>query len=146
MFRAVNVDGPSGVPAPALRPGTYTATWVLTDANGDLRLVQTRFIEQPGSRGGPQANAWCERLGQRGLLIHCIVTFNDATATGTVHVSLTRGGHTVATGQATVRQGIADLTMRQLRRVSGGAWRMIMVLSAPHKSPQTIAVTPTGPF
>ena len=146
VFRAVNVDSRSGVPAPALRPGTYTATWVLTDANGDIRLIQTRFIEQPGSRGGPQANAWCERLGQRGLLIHCIVTFNDATAKGTLHVTLTRGGHTVAVGETRVRQGVAVLTMRQLRRVSRGAWRMTMVLSAPHKSPRTIVVAPTGPF
>ena len=146
VFRAVNVDIPSGIPAPALRPGPYTATWVLTDANGDIRLVQTRFIEQPGSRGGPQANAWCERLGQRRLLIHCIVTFNDATAKGTLHVRLTRGGHTVAVGHASVRQGVAVLTMRQLRRVSRGAWRMTLVLSAPPRSPRTITVAPAGRF
>ncbi|MBV9416887.1 MAG: hypothetical protein JO363_18030 [Solirubrobacterales bacterium] len=74
------------------------------------------------------------------------MTFNDATAKGTLHVTLTRGGHTVAVGQASVRQGIADLTMRQRRRVSRGGWRMTMVLSAPHTAPRTIVVTPTGPF
>jgi hypothetical protein len=46
VFHAANVDTPHGVPVPALAAGTYTATWVLHDANGDTRTVSTRFTEQ----------------------------------------------------------------------------------------------------
>ena len=144
MFRAVNIDTLTGAPVPALRPGNYTATLVLTDANSDVRFGQIRFVEEPGLRGGPKANVWCERLGRRHLRIHCIVTFNNAGTKGRVQVRLTRGGHTVARGRARVRQGDAFLTMHQLRRVKRGAWRMIMELAGPNKSPQRIVVTPTG--
>jgi hypothetical protein len=35
-----------GVRVSGLKPGTYTATWTLTDANGDTRTVVTQFIEE----------------------------------------------------------------------------------------------------
>ena len=39
-----------------LAPGNYTATWTVTNANGDTRTVTTRFIEQSALQGpqGPQ--------------------------------------------------------------------------------------------
>jgi hypothetical protein len=49
VFTAANVDTVSGTPVPALSPGTYRATWTLTDANGDTRTVTTRFLEQAGA-------------------------------------------------------------------------------------------------
>jgi hypothetical protein len=45
VFAARNVDTAAGVSVPALAPGSYTATWVLRDANGDTRTVVTRFGE-----------------------------------------------------------------------------------------------------
>ncbi|MGZ4173260.1 MAG: hypothetical protein ACXVQR_02165 [Solirubrobacteraceae bacterium] len=45
VFRATNVNTARGVRVRGLRSGVYRATWVLTDANGDTRTVQTRFIE-----------------------------------------------------------------------------------------------------
>lgn len=46
VFHAANVDTRHGVPVPPLAPGTYAATWVLHDANGDTRTLTTRFTEQ----------------------------------------------------------------------------------------------------
>ncbi|MDQ2895855.1 MAG: EXORDIUM family protein [Actinomycetota bacterium] len=46
VFHAANVDTRHGVSVPALAPGTYTATWVLHDANRDTRTTTTRFTEQ----------------------------------------------------------------------------------------------------
>jgi hypothetical protein len=45
VFHAANVDTASGVAVPALSTGAYGARWVVTDANGDTRTVQTRFFE-----------------------------------------------------------------------------------------------------
>ena len=46
VFDAANVDTVRGVAVAALAPGTYSATWVLHDANGDTRTLVTRFSEQ----------------------------------------------------------------------------------------------------
>jgi hypothetical protein len=46
VFHAANVDTARGVAVPALTPGAYRAGWVLTDANGDTRTVQTRFFDE----------------------------------------------------------------------------------------------------
>jgi hypothetical protein len=46
VFSAANVDTRRGVKVTGLRRGTYTATWTLTDANGDTRTVVTHFIEE----------------------------------------------------------------------------------------------------
>jgi hypothetical protein len=35
----------AGVRVKSLRAGAYNATWVLTDANGDTRTIQSRFVE-----------------------------------------------------------------------------------------------------
>jgi hypothetical protein len=45
VFVAGNVDTAAGVPVPALAPGSYSASWVLRDANGDTRTLVTRFGE-----------------------------------------------------------------------------------------------------
>jgi hypothetical protein len=45
VFRAKNVNTARGVAVHSLRAGVYRATWILTDANGDTRTVQTRFVE-----------------------------------------------------------------------------------------------------
>ncbi len=46
VFSARNVNAKNGVKVSGLRSGTYTATWTLTDANGDTRTVVTQFFEQ----------------------------------------------------------------------------------------------------
>jgi hypothetical protein len=45
VFRARNVNTARGVAVRGLPAGVYRATWVITDANGDTRTVQTRFVE-----------------------------------------------------------------------------------------------------
>jgi hypothetical protein len=45
VFHAANVNTPGGVRVQALAAGTYSARWVVTDANGDTRTVMTRFVE-----------------------------------------------------------------------------------------------------
>jgi hypothetical protein len=47
VFHAANVDTARGVGVPALTPGSYVASWVLHDANGDTRTVSTRFVDEP---------------------------------------------------------------------------------------------------
>ena len=46
VFTARNVNKKDGKKVSGLRPGTYTATWTLTDANGDTRTRVTQFFEQ----------------------------------------------------------------------------------------------------
>ena len=46
VFSASNVNTKGGVRVSGLKPGTYTATWTLTDANGDTRAVATQFIQE----------------------------------------------------------------------------------------------------
>ncbi len=57
VFTRGNVDTVSGVAVPALAPGSYHATWTLSDANGDTRIVSTRFVEQPAPRGSKRGKA-----------------------------------------------------------------------------------------
>jgi hypothetical protein len=45
-FHAVNVDTARGVAVRRLSPGSYRATWVLTDANGDTRTIRTQFVQE----------------------------------------------------------------------------------------------------
>jgi hypothetical protein len=47
VFHAANVATARGVSVSALAPGAYSAKWVLKDANGDTRTVQTQFVEAP---------------------------------------------------------------------------------------------------
>jgi hypothetical protein len=54
-----DASNPNGLTVSGLSPGNYTATWRITNANGDTRTVTTRFIEQSALQGaqgaqGPQ--------------------------------------------------------------------------------------------
>ena len=45
VFHAGNVDTAAGVPVTGLSRGSYRAEWVLSDANGDTRTIDTQFVE-----------------------------------------------------------------------------------------------------
>ena len=45
VFHADNVDTGAGVPVSGLPRGSYRAEWVLSDANGDTRTIETEFVE-----------------------------------------------------------------------------------------------------
>jgi hypothetical protein len=45
-FRAANVNTASGAVVTSLAPGSYAARWVLTDASGDTRTLQTTFVQE----------------------------------------------------------------------------------------------------
>jgi hypothetical protein len=51
VFTSSNVATASGVAVTGLAPGTYKATWTVTNANGDTRVVTTRFVEQAANTG-----------------------------------------------------------------------------------------------
>ncbi len=44
-FEAANVDTTRGVAVSGLAPGPYRARWVLRDANGDTRTLDTQFVQ-----------------------------------------------------------------------------------------------------
>ena len=142
VFSSNNVDTVNGVPVRALRPGTYKATWTVTDPNGDTRTVTTRFIEQPASQGaGPTPKVTCELLKHH--QIECTVMFPNARdKKGTLRVRLSRGGHLVALGRGRVVHGRTTLTMRELRARTRGAWDITVVFS---KTVQKAAPTQTLP-
>jgi hypothetical protein len=140
-FRASNVDTFKGVTVSGLVPGSYAAIWTLTDLNGDTRTVATRFAEQLTS--GPKATVSCKLAGRLRKLIACKVSFPQLPApTGTVRVRITRGGTVVALGRGSVKKGKATVTMRRLNVVTRGAWRITLVLSRPHKRPETVNLSP----
>jgi hypothetical protein len=45
-FRAANVNTASGAVVTSLAPGSYAARWVLNDASGDTRTLQTTFVQE----------------------------------------------------------------------------------------------------
>ena len=47
VFQSANVHTSRGVVVGALNPGSYVATWVLKDVNGDTRTIRTGFVEAP---------------------------------------------------------------------------------------------------
>jgi hypothetical protein len=140
VFKASNVATSKGVTVTGLAPGSYLALWTLTDQNGDTRSVGTRFTEQLSS--GPKAKVSCRLAGAKRRLIACNVVFAGLPSHGTVRVRITRGGVIVALGHGRVREGKASVTMRRLNAVSSGAWRVTLVLSQPHKRPQTVNLRP----
>jgi hypothetical protein len=153
-FTNPNVDTATGVAVPALKPGTYTATWTLSDPNGDTRTVTTRFIEQPGTQGeqgppgppgprgpqgpaGPKPKVSC-KLIKHGKKIKCTVTFPKHRRTkGRLQMRIARGGHVEALGNGRVARGRATVTLREIRHLDRGAWTITVVLSQPHKPPTT---------
>ena len=167
VFSSDNVDTANGASVPALSPGNYTATWTVSDPNGDTRTVTTRFIEQsalqgaPGPQGpqgpqgaqgpqgpqgprgpaGPKPKVTCKLLKHN--KIQCTVTFPKShSKKGTLRVSVSRGGHLVALGNGRVVHGRATLTMRELRVRTHGAWDITVVFS---KTVQKAASTQTLP-
>jgi hypothetical protein len=156
VFTAGNVDTADGVAVNGLSPGTYRATWTLSDANGDTRTVTMRFIElaaPKGQRGpagprgprGPRGRQGPARprpkvrcVLERHRKVKCTVTFSKAKKTsGTVRMIVARGKHPVALGHGRVRHGKAAVTMRERRRVVRGRWTVTVVLSRPHKAAAT---------
>jgi hypothetical protein len=139
VFSTHNVDTANGVFVRGLKPGTYTATWTLSNPNGDARTVTTRFIELKGPHGrqhGPRINIHCvlERHGR----LRCTVTFPTARSTrGMLRMKVARGVHLVALGHARVNRGKATVTMRERRDVTRGAWKVTLVLSQPHHKAST---------
>ncbi len=158
VFTAPNVDTADGVAVPALAPGSYKATWTLTDANGDTRTVSTRFIEQPALQGpqGPQGPSGPRGArGPRGPAgptpkvtctlkhhtIKCKVTFRKAKQTkGTLRMRISRGRVIAALGHGRVNHGHATITMRERRRITRGKWTITLVLARPHRAPATRVV------
>jgi hypothetical protein len=59
-----------------------------------------------------------------------------------VKVRIARGGTVVALGHGRVRGGKAKVTMRRLNVVTRGAWRITLVLSRPHRRPETVNLSP----
>jgi hypothetical protein len=142
VFKAANVATPNGVSVTGLVPGSYLALWTLTDVNGDTRAVATRFTEQLAS--GPKATVSCRLTGAKRRMIACRVAFPQLPApNGTVRVRIARGSAIVALGHARVRGGKATVTMRRLRVVHRGAWRVTLVLAQPHQRPQTVNLSPS---
>jgi hypothetical protein len=165
-----NADTPNGVTVSGLAPGNYTATWGISDANGDTRTVTTRFVEQSALQGaqgpqgpqgpqgatgptgpqgaqgpqgppGPRPKVTCKLVKHH--KIQCTVTFpKNSTKHGIVRLAVSRGGKLVALGHANVNRGRATLTMRELRASSHGRWRVVVVFSRTTKaSTNTVAVS-----
>jgi hypothetical protein len=168
-FQDADVNTLNGVTVPAseLSPGSYTATWTVTNENGDTRTETTRFVEEApigatgpqgatgatgaqgvagvqGSQGprGPQGPAGPTPKIKCKLLAHskikCTVTFPKARDTkGTLAAIITRDGRIVALGHARVARGRASLTMPELQAFKGGTWQMTLVLSRSRKAATT---------
>ena len=165
VFTATNVDTSGGASVGALAPGTYRATWTVSNPNGDTRTFTTRFIEQaalqgvqgpegkPGPEGkqgpkgeqgpaGPTPKITCKLRGEHHREITCRVSFpSSKTVKGTVRLSLRRGGHLEALGAGALRNGSAVVTMQTRRRISRGSVIVTLVLAAAHQRPQTARVT-----
>jgi hypothetical protein len=153
VFTSSNVDTATGVPVGALSPGSYKATWTLSDANGDARTVTTRFIENaanqgppgpPGPRGrrgrrGPKPKVKC-KLIKHGKKIKCKVTFpkKKHATNGRLLVRIARNGHIAALGHGRVHHGTATITLRKLGQLKRGAWTITLVLSQSHYATSTV--------
>lgn len=153
VFTTPNVNSVNGTPVPALAPGSYAATWKVTDINGDTRTVATRFVEEspsgPPGPPGPQGPPGKSGLGglklvikctlQRHHMIKCTVTFKPAShVRGRLQMRIARGARIGALGHATVRGGRATVRMRELHRIVRGRWMTTVVLSQAGGRPRTI--------
>jgi hypothetical protein len=131
LFHAANVDSANGVKVKGLAPGTYNATWTVTDPNGDTRTEMTRFIEAAGLSGssapGPRVTCTLTKHNR----IECKVAFPTSKRT-MVRMTVASAGHVVALGHGRIKHDAATVTMRLLRRVGGGRLAVTLVVSAPH--------------
>jgi len=150
VFTTPNVNSINGSPVPALKPGSYNATWVITDLNGDTRTVMTRFVEQPGSSGGHGGHGGsgsglklvitCHV--ERHHTIKCTVTFKKSSKMrGKVQVRIAHGKRVTALGHASVKAGKATLKMRELHRVVRGRYSLTVVMTQAGHKPVTLRQT-----
>ncbi len=168
VFTAANVDTAEGAAVTGLSPGSYKATWTVSDANGDTRTESSRFVEQAGLQGaqgaqgpgggqgpqgpkgsqgrqgpaGPKPKISCKLVGKHHGKIKCTVTFPAAKAsTGALRLSIAHGARVAALGHAQLRHGTATVTMRELRRVKSGACTLTLVLSRAGKHTEMVSLT-----
>jgi hypothetical protein len=131
VFRAVNVDSANGVKVKNLPPGTYKATWTVSDPNGDTRTEMTRFIEASalGVASAPKPKVTCTLAGHN--RIKCKVALRSSRR-ATVRMTVASDGRVVALGHGRIDRGAAMVTMHLLRRVAAGRLAITLVISAPH--------------
>ena len=144
VFTAPNVNSVNGTPVPALKPGSYNASWVIVDVNGDTRTVMTRFVEQATSGKGSGGSGRQLKLAircevQRHGMIKCTVTFKrSAHMRGKVQLRLAHGKRVTALGHASVKAGRATVKMRELHRVVRGRYSLTVVVTPSGAKPMTL--------
>jgi hypothetical protein len=144
VFTTPNVNSVNGTPVPALKPGSYSATWVITDVNGDTRTVTTRFVEQPASGKGSGGSGGHLKLVircqvQHHGMIKCTVTFKKSSGMhGKVQLRLAHGKRVTALGHASVKAGRATVKMRELHRVVRGRYSLTVVVTPSGAKPVTL--------
>ncbi len=101
-------------------------------------------LQGPQGSPGPTLRAvTCKLTGKHHRTIRCRVSFTaSATATtgGTLLISVTRGARIAALGHARLRHGTATITMRTLRGLGRGAWRVTLVLVSERQPARTFTV------
>ena len=167
VFTAANVDTAAGTTVSGLPPGTYRATWTVSDPNGDTRTVTSRFIEQPGLQGppglqgalgsqgaqgppgaqgkqgpaGPKPKVTCKLVGRHHGKIKCKVKFRATTSLeGTLRLRLGDGARVAALGHGQLKHGVATVTMRELHRLKSRALRLVLVVSRAHRGSETLTL------
>jgi hypothetical protein len=148
VFTSSNVDTATGVPVNALSPGSYKATWTLSDANGDTRTATTRFIENAGTQGPPgppgprgprgrKPKVKC-KLIKHHTKIKCKVTFKKHKTHGRLQLRIARHGQVAALGHGRVSHGTATVVLREVRQLKHGVWTITLVLSQAHQATSTV--------
>jgi hypothetical protein len=128
----------------ALPVGRYTAAWTLTDSHGDTQQVAPLFFVQPGPA---QAGA-SGRGGERRVFykLKCVPkTFHRGGRTFTresctvrvrapwarrVTAVISRHHRVFARGQAAPRAGVAHVSLKDLRRLVPGNYRLTITVAA----------------
>jgi hypothetical protein len=170
VFSVANANTAEGTAVSGLSPGTYRATWTVSDPNGDTRTVSSRFVEQPGLQGaqglrgavgqqgpqgaqgpkgpqgkqgpaGPKPKVTCKLTGKHHSQIKCTVKFPAAKSLkGTLRLSISDGARVAALGHGQLRHGAATVTMRELHRLKSGALRLALVVSPTHQRSETVSL------
>ena len=127
VFAASNVDTLNGVNVPALKKGPYKATWTLTDINGDVRIVSTRFIEQGGPAKPPKFKVVCTL--KHGKITCRVVITSAKDVKGTMRIRIARGSKVAALGHGRISNRKATIAMRERRTITRGNWTVTIVVS-----------------
>jgi hypothetical protein len=127
VFTANNVDTLNGVNVPALKKGPYKATWTLTDINGDVRIVSTRFIEQGGPAKPPKFKVVCTL--KKGKITCKVVITSAKDVKGTMRIRIARGSKVAALGHGRISNSKATIAMRERRTITRGSWNVTIVVS-----------------